>query len=47
MRITIFDNRDGTFHVAIGDKFGQSDRTCKNWEAVLAILASLKSVELN
>ena len=47
MRITIFDNRDGTFHVAISDKFGQSDSTCESWEAVLTILASLKPVELS
>lgn len=47
MRITIFNNQDGTFHVAIGDKYGQSDSTCDGWQAVLNLLASLKEVEIS
>lgn len=44
MRITIYNNGDGTYHVGIIDKNSFEDSTLPNWEAVLALLAILKPV---
>lgn len=44
MRITIRNNQDGTYHIAISDKFGESDGTYDSWDAVLKVLAGLKPI---
>jgi hypothetical protein len=45
MKIYIFNNGDETFHVAINEKNCCEDSTCKTWNEVLAILASLKPIK--
>lgn len=40
--ITIYDNEDGTYHLAIADSISQSDKTCDSWQELLTILSQLK-----
>ena len=46
MKIHIFDNLDGTYHIGIQDSVGYSDTTCASWEEVVQLLASLKAPKI-